>query len=124
MGLFVDVVQNLFGVNLGFDFFRCEDLFDDSLFVYQISGAKNAHCATSVVDFLTPSTDRLEEGRFSISDQGEIKPLFVGKFLLKFYSILAHADDSIAGSSQFFFMGLQRTGFGRATRRIGLRISI
>ena len=59
-GLFVDVVQNLFGVNLSFDFFRRKDLFDDSLFVYQISCAKNAHCATSVVDFLAPSTDSLE----------------------------------------------------------------
>ena len=59
-GLLFDIVEDLFGVNLGLDLLGCEDLLDHALFVHEVGGAQGADGATSARYLLTPGAQLLK----------------------------------------------------------------
>ena len=86
--LSVDIVQNLFGVNFGLDFLWCENLLDDAVLVYKVSGAQNADGAAATGYLLAPAAQLLEQGGFGVGNEGEVQSLRVGKLLLQSLSVL------------------------------------
>lgn len=77
-----DVIQNLLGMDLGLDFLGREDVFDDAFLVDEIGRAEDADGLSSAGHFLAPASELLEQGRFGVSDEGELQPFCFGEFLL------------------------------------------
>lgn len=122
--LSVDVVQNLLGVNFGLDFLWCENLLNDAILVYKVSGAQGADGAAAAGYLLAPAAQLLEQGGFGVGNEGEFQSLRVGKLLLQSLSVLAYADDGISGSLQLGLVCLKRAGFGSAAAGVGFGIAV
>ena len=76
------MIQDLLGMDLGLDFLGREDVFDDAFLVDEIGRAEDADGLSSAGHFLAPASELLEQGRFGVSDEGELQPLCFGEFLL------------------------------------------
>ena len=56
----MDVIQNLFCMNLGLDLLWSEDLFDDAFFVDKIGGAEDADGLSAAGYLLAPAAEFLQ----------------------------------------------------------------
>ena len=58
--LLMDVIQNLFCMNLGLDLLWSEDLFDDAFFVDKIGGAEDSDGLSAAGYLLAPAAEFLQ----------------------------------------------------------------
>lgn len=80
---FIDVLQNLFGVNLRLYLFGCEDFLDDAIFVNEVCCAQDADGFSAAGYFFAPATKLLQECCLGVGDERELQSLSVGEFLLQ-----------------------------------------
>ena len=107
VALFIDIIQNLFGVDFGFDFLGSENLLYYAFLVYEVSGAQDAYCLAATGNLLTPATQLLKQSRFGVGDEGELQSLCISKLLLQCLLVLAHSDNRISGCGQLLLVCLQ-----------------
>ena len=90
VALFIDIIQNLFGVDFGLDFLGSENLLYYAFLVYEVSSAQDAYCLAATGNLLTPATQLLKQSRFGVGDEGELKAFY------EYYSILMEPWDGPA----------------------------
>ena len=56
----MDIIQNLFGMNLGLDLFRSEDILNDAFFVDEIGGAEDTYGLSAAGYLLAPAAEFLQ----------------------------------------------------------------
>lgn len=78
----MDVIQNLLCMNLGLDFPRSEDFFDDAFFVDEIGGAEDSDGLSAAGNLLTSAAEFLQQGGLGISNKRELQTLGFRKLLL------------------------------------------
>lgn len=111
-------------MNFGLDFFRSENLFDNSLLIDQISCSQSANSATSARHFLTPTAESLQKRSVGVGNERKFQAITIGKLLLKSLFILAYAYDIVTCRRQFSFVSLKRASLSRTTACVCLRIRI
>ena len=78
----MDIIQNLLSMNLGLDFLRSEDFFDDAIFVDEIGGAEDSDGLSAAGYLLSPAAEFLQQGGLGISNKRELQTLGFCKLLL------------------------------------------
>lgn len=121
---FIDVLQDLFGVNLRLYLFGCEDFLDDAIFVNEVCCAQDADGFSAAGYFFAPATKLLQECCLGVGDKRELQSLSVGEFLLQGWFVLADAYYVVAGSCQLFFVCLEGTCLGCASAGVCLGIAV
>lgn len=81
--LTVDIVEYLLGVYLGLYLFWSEYLFDDTILVNQICGAKRTYGTAPAGHLLAPATESLLQRGLCVGNQREIETVCVGKLFLR-----------------------------------------
>ena len=76
------IIQNLLSMNLGLDFLRSEDFFDDAIFVDEIGGAEDSDGLSAAGYLLAPAAEFLQQGGLGISNKRELQTLGFCKLLL------------------------------------------
>ena len=120
----MDVIQNLFCMNLGLDLLWSEDLFDDAFFVDKIGGAEDSDGLSAAAYLLAPAAEFLQKGGLGIGNKRELQTLGFGKLLLQSLLVLAYADNLITGCCQLLLMCLQGASLGSASAGVSLRITV
>ena len=111
-------------MDFGFYFLWREDLFDYSLFVYEVCGAQCANGSASACHLLAPAAQGLQQGGLGIGDEWELQALSLCELLLQGLLFLAYTDNLITRSSKFGFVCLQSACLCSASAGVCLWITI
>ena len=71
----LNICQNLFGMNFGFNLLRRKNLFDNAFLVYQVSGAQNANGLSATHHLFAPTTQFLQQGGFGVGNEWKLQTL-------------------------------------------------
>lgn len=114
--------QDLLGMVLRIDL--CDDLFDGAILIDHKGHPVNAIVGSAHEFFRAPDTVGVDDGSFSVRDEGEREVEFGTEFLVRLERIGAHPDDLVPLAEQLLMIVAQVAGFRRTTGCVVLGVEI